>query len=153
MKKAVFLAMVLASVNELIQNSSQEEKDKVDFDKLHKAGKSGCILAQMTGNYDTNRANALVKKDLFVKTNNLESIITGSTWFPTGYLPTAVDHIVPAYDASGNIGEGVKSDYVLSAFEIFIMIKGANIKDLVDYIKGNLDTFEPTYDEVAVVVE
>lgn len=150
MKRADFLTLVLASVNFLKDNTTSKEKAKLG--KItNPFNPNKCILGQMTGNSETKRAkellsnifycdkkvvNELEKKGVKLYDVNFNSFGGGSPNVTENYLKAIV------IEPNENTLEAT------APFELFILMDGANTDDLVAYIKGEKETFEPTFSEV-----
>ncbi len=151
MKRVEFLALVLASVNFLKENATTEEKAKLGHVN-RPYNTNGCVLGQMVGSSESPRALELkqsliycdkvvfdrlcsegVKVDHATILNELE-----------GTSPRMTEACLEAYvtQPNNNTMQGA------SPFELFILMDGANTNDLVAYVKGEKETFEPTFAEV-----
>lgn len=146
MKRAEFLALVLASVNFLKANATAEEIAKLG-PVTHPNHTEGCILGQMTGHYDSDRAKEISEKILYtdhkkglelVNEKKLQLQVNPFTFF--GNSPRFTENCLEIFSL-----EPIENETPIAAFEKFICMDGANIADLVAYIKGEAETFEPTF--------
>ncbi len=138
MTKETFLPLVLASVLELKSNATTEEIGNLKFSTLRIDKEDGCILAQMTGErFNSERACELAKKTLSFSrklysdhSNRYESIFTDG----------AIDEVCLEI-----IVEEKAIYYYYSPFELFIMFENANVEELIKFLKGEIETFEPSF--------
>lgn len=146
MKKEVFLAMVLASVLEVKANSTAEEKAKLNYTTFNFSNMDNCILGQMTGNSETARANQITKKTLMFDRDILIKMKEDGVKFRENEYKYG-NHPDPQYLEEVLVGViEVETELAwYSPFEIFMLMKGANIKELFDFVKGDRETFEPTF--------
>lgn len=145
MKKADFLALVLSSVLFLKEKATKEEIESLTDTISYPGHKERCILGQMTGQYDTPRAKEISQKiitcdenkRLELRKNNID-YMEGSGMFGTS--PCYNEHFLETITT-----ETVGSQDKFAAFEVFILMNKANTNELIEFLKGKRETFEPTF--------
>lgn len=137
-KRKSFLADVEHEVKMLRRHATPEEKALLDFDEFDPNVPYRCIYGQMTGSCASPRAKELMDlscirvmdidedrvgkhgmEDIDMETFNVNGEYTGQTWKRSGYRSRAYEHI--------------------SALEGYIFTKGADVKSLMEYLKGESD--------------
>jgi len=124
MKKSEFLQAVKVEATHLREYATKTEKERLSFACLRPSNISSCIYGQLTGNCSSERAIELAPKIL----DTWESINIG----PSESIP---------YDNFKDLK--VEKGNYYTALEIYIMTKGSKRKKLIEFIKGETDTFNP----------
>lgn len=138
--KETFLKDVRTEVEGLKANATQEEISKLNIQFFNPDNKFACIYGQMTGNCSSKRAKELMDASCVRVTKlsdnvdektfdavadkingNYTSQTWGTTWFDGTYIRN-FDH--------------------LSMIELYIFLKGASPKNIMDYLKGEVETLE-----------
>jgi hypothetical protein len=135
-----FLQDVRTEVESLKANATQEEVGKLDIETFDPDSQKFCIYGQMTGNCSSKRAKQLMdascvrvtSSSSFIDNRSFDSVVakingdyTGQTW-----------------------GENDGANYYyrrfnyLSMIEMYIFLKGASPKNIMDYIKCDVETLE-----------
>lgn len=137
MEKQTFLAMVLASVLELKDNATNEEVARLDFATFNSASYNSCVLGQLTWNAHSDRAEELAEKSLRLNSFSIDKSFYVDNSYNNGlaspFKPSVLHHV----EEGGSF----------AAFEIFIMIHTSNVEDLFKFLKGEVDSFTPTYED------
>lgn len=144
MKKEVFLAIVLASVLELKAKATPEEIGNLNYNTLRPTSQIGCLLGQMTGNYENERALELAPKTVRVNSEiwdrlDKESAILNVSCTLWGGSPDYLEKVLECID------ENPTKEDAVSPIELFICFKGANTEDLFKFLKGETESFTPTF--------
>lgn len=132
MKKQELLDMVLVEANHLREYATKEEKDKLDFYCLDVNGSFSCIYGQMTGDCDSARACTLFNKvfstigDYYIDEEGGEVLNKGIFTF-----------------IEWDIEKDYNESKIFSPIEVYITLKGSKNRSLIQYIKGEIDTFKP----------
>ncbi len=136
--KEQFLQDVRTEVEGLKANATPYEISRLDLFTFDPDSKIDCIYGQMTGVCTSRRAkvlmdascvrvtsscNALNSKTFDEVSDQINGDYTGQTW----------------YEEWGNLYR--KYDY-LSMVEMYIFLKGASPKNIMDYLKGEVETLE-----------
>lgn len=129
--KKDFYQMVIEEAQHLREHATDEEKSKLDFDKLRVSSVVLCIYGQMTGVCNSPRAKELFSKtfeDIGMSCD--EDVRKGCTTFRE--LTNMMDV------------EAVDDEYAAwSPIEVYITLKGSKNENLIQYIKGETNVFKP----------
>lgn len=141
-KRANFLKDVRHEIEMLREHTTEAEKSKLDFHLFNPHFKSKCIYGQLTGSCESVRAKELMDK-CCIKVMNLKE-----SYF-LAYSPSVDDErfvINGKYDGQtwGNYFDGlfIRSYSYMSALEAYIFTDNCDAKDVMDYIKGEIDNLE-----------
>ena len=136
MKTVEFHKEVLKEATLLREHATKDQKDKLVFDQLDGADTCNCIYGQMTGNCYNQEARNLLSKCAKTIVDNLadseeqEDIVFNSAT-PVNFKAT-LEHTSMRNHRS-----------YFSAIEGYITVEGSKNDELISYIKGEIDTFEP----------
>ena len=140
--KEQFLQDVRTEVEALKANATKKEVEKLNIEHFNPDSKQDCIYGQMTGSCESVRAKELMDSACVRVTsstyfmgektfNNLSSYIngeyTGQTWTDNMYEDE--DRYIRKYS-------------YISMLEMYIFLKGASPKNIMDYLKGEVETLE-----------
>jgi len=136
--KEQFLADVRTEVESLKQNATPEEVARLNIEDFNPMNMSKCIYGQMTGSCENKRAKELMDKACVRVTRDdsrkfenksfdevagkINGEYTQQTWKPRGWHDRDYDY--------------------LSMVEAYIFLKGSSPKNIMDYLKGEVDTLE-----------
>lgn len=146
MKRSEFLEMVLANVVYLKENAIAKEIGKLG-EITHPNSRVGCILAQMTGYYNSDRAKEISQKIIYIDIAKVNEFILNNENFqltPVTLVSLDSPRFTELYLETLTT-EPIEFQIPLAAFEIFILMDGANTSDLVAFVKGRAETFVPTF--------
>lgn len=138
--KEQFLQDVRTEVEALKANATKEEIAKLDIEHFHPDSKQDCIYGQMTGSCESHRAKELMDSACVRVTN--------STFFMgTFTFDNLATHINGEYTGQTWEGESNDERYLrkfsyISMLEMYIFLKGASPKNIIDYLKGEVETLE-----------
>jgi hypothetical protein len=143
MKKEVFLAKVKEEANHLRNSLSDAQKAKMDYNKLKPSSPTLCLLGQVFGKHDSVESLAVLPKSVFngISIGYLESVFISRQQKPN----VKFDRIKLSDVKMDNLSH---STYL----ETFL-ICDANTEDLFKFVKGEIEEFEPEFNEVAEEVE
>ena len=137
--KEQFLQDVRTEVEALKANATQEEVKNLNIETFDPDSKIECIYGQMTGNCASKRAKALMDSACVRVTN--------STYFASEKtFKNLAEHINGAYEGQ-TWGDEWYDGYIrryayISMLEMYIFLKGASPKNIIDYLKGEVETLE-----------
>lgn len=138
MKKAEFLKDVVHEIEMLKLHATEEEKSRLDFDMFDPESVYRCIYGQLTGNCENKRAHTLMDKAC-KRVWNVQSAL--GTDILLGKNFKEVNNFI-----NGEYDEQMwgysRSFTHLSALEGYIALKGAKNKQIIQYIKGEIDTLK-----------
>lgn len=136
--KEQFLQDVRTEVEALKANATQEEIAKLNFETFNPMKMDRCIYGQMTGSCENKRAKELMDKACVRVTNK------DSRSFENRNFDDVVDKINGAYEQQTWVPTGWhERDYgYLSMVETYIFLSGSKPKNIMDYLKGNVETLE-----------
>lgn len=145
--KTQFLADVMHEINTLRTIATEKEIANLDFDSLNPIKTDTCIYGQLTGRCDSERAKELMDKAC-IRVMNLNAGV--EDFFKEGdFLKEESRHTFSKISALVN-GENKGQSWVnnwtrrnykyLSVLESYILLKGAKNKQVLEYIKGEIDT-------------
>lgn len=143
MKKEVFLAKVKEEANRLKNSLSDAQKAMIDYDKLKPSTSDSCLLGQVFGRHDSEESIAVLPKSIFtrISVDFFEAIFMNDLRRPNFKFENVEFFDVESHDVK-------PSTYL----EIFLMCN-TNTEDLIKFVKGEVETFEPEFNEVAEEVE
>ena len=128
------IKLVTSEAKALKAKSTQDERNRLDFDTFNPETRNGCIFGQMTGDCNSDRANALILK--------CAKRVYNSPDTPT----------INAIEESVLNGPPRKIDYGYRIYSYFSPIEKfigqripsqkENNKILIDYLKGETDTLK-----------
>lgn len=125
--KKDFHQMVLDEANHLRKHATDEEKSKLDFKILSVNSGERCIYGQMTGSCVSDRACELFQKTFRMIGSECQEIERKGCTTYTEWLIEEDNYY--------------KLDF--SPIEVYITLKGSKNKQLIQYIKGEINTFKP----------
>jgi hypothetical protein len=142
-KRKQFLQDVMHEIQSLRDNATPEEKDELDFDTFDYEEPRRCIYGQLTGDCASLRAKELMDAGC-IRVMDVQDGVDDIK---------EVDIEDEVFNINGkNRGQGWKCDRFskdwsrvythLSALEGYICTAGAKNKEIIDYIKGNINTLE-----------
>lgn len=124
MKKSEFLTLVKEEATHLRKKATNAEKRRLSYESLLPCHADFCLYGLMTGNCFSKRARRLTPKTLlFVG----ESSMGTNDKFPHDTFTT----LKP------------QAGLQFTPIEVYLLIKGSKSKKLINYIKGETETFEP----------
>jgi hypothetical protein len=134
-----FLQDVRTEVEALKANATQEEVGKLDIETFNPMKMDKCIYGQMTGSCENERAKKLMDKACVRVTNNKDS-----RTFENKNFDDVSDNINGVYKRQTWVPTGWhERDYgYLSMVETYIFLSGSNPKNIMDYLKGEVETLE-----------
>lgn len=129
----------MTEIESLKKHATKEEINKLDLETFHPEHESLCIYGQMTGNCKSKRAKVLMDKSCTrvwdVGCGELSLSLFGDTF-------TKVKSLING-EYTGQMWIGNHRNYsYLSALEGYIALKGANIKGIIQYLKGEIDSLK-----------
>lgn len=134
-----FLADVRTEVEGLKANATPYEIGKLDLETFNPDSQKNCIYGQMTGTCTSERAKVLMDASCVRVTSSCNALddktfdeiveqingdYTGQTWLN---------------NFSGGYNRRFK---YLSMLEMYIFLKGASPKNIMDYLQGEVETLE-----------
>lgn len=145
--KTQFLADVMQEINTLRTIATEKEKSNLNFDSLNAIYADKCIYGQLTGRCDSERAKKLMDKAC-IRVMNLNAGI--DDFFKEGnYLKEESRNTFSKISGLVN-GENKGQSWVkhwtkrnykyLSVLEAYILLKGAKNKQVIEYIKGEINS-------------
>lgn len=133
------VADVIIEANNIKKFANPKEIEKLNFDHLQPSHRKNCIYGQMTGDCFNMRAATLIEK-------------CTHRYFENGLIPVMSDQLVNMDRIAKNVnGTSVENfiharsqewDTHYSAIEAYILLQGANNKNLIEFIKGQGETLE-----------
>lgn len=143
MKKEVFLAKVKEEANQLRNSLSDTQKGMIDYDKLKPASPTLCLLGQIFGRHDSAESLAVLPKSVFngISIGYLESVFMSRQQKPN----VNFDRI--------KLSDVKMDNLTHSTYLETFLICDTNTEDLFKFVKGEVETFEPEFNEVAEEVE
>lgn len=138
--KEQFLQDVRTEVEVLKNNATQEEVANLNFETFRPKDANACIYGQMTGRCDTDRAKELMDKACVrVTTEDADAFTNKNFDEVTEYINGKYDGQTWKEDHSW--GSNRRYTY-LSMIEAYILMLGAKPKNIIDYLKGEVETLE-----------
>ncbi len=138
--KEQFLKNVVQEVNNIKKYATKSEINKLDFDNLIPDSHSRCIYGQMTGDCRSSRASNLIYKSCKSYIND-GGIITSKF---KDIQSNIVNNIPGVKNLKSFKNNRLKKGYYnihtieyYSSLETYLFHKGAKIKHIIDYLKGN----------------
>ena len=119
MKKKEFLEMVMTEIETIKERATPEEIGKLDFESLRVQTPKLCIYGQMTGHCQSERANEISHKV---------------------FAHIAIDENFN--QLSFTKWEKHVSGKHVTSLEVYITMKGAKNKQVIQYLKGEINTLK-----------
>ena len=139
MKKLDFLAKVKEEVAKLKSVLTAEETAKLDYLKFKPFNSDLCLLGQLTDNAYSDRAKEILPKD-----------VRAAFSIPQIYgFFGAPDDFRIGFDDIKFRELNENEEFNITALELFLMLD-SNSEDVFKYLKGEIEAFEPNFNEVAV---
>lgn len=139
MKKLDFLAKVKEEVAKLKSVLTAEETAKLDYSKLKPFTSDLCLLGQLTDNAYSDRAKEILPKD-----------VRAAFSIPQIYgFFGAPDDFRIGFDDIKFRELNENEEFNITALELFLMLD-SNSEDVFKFLKGEIEAFEPIFNEVAV---
>ena len=150
MKKEDFLKAVEHEVKTLKKLATKEELKNLNLGNFNPQIPEKCIYGQMTGHCASKRAKVLMDNACIIVTNINEDEDDGGTDKLEDKSYSSIKKFINGKntgqgwkDKGGNtdIFSGTSRNYRhLSALEAYICLKGAKIKNIVSFLKGESET-------------
>ena len=148
MLKADFLKSVLHEVNMLKKHATKEEISKLNFTKFDPSNLRNCIYGQMSGSCENERAKELMdlscERVVHAEKGGKKLGLVGDGWFSTRTNETFSDineFINGAYESQMWNSDRRNYEYY-SCLETYILLKGAKIKEIFLFLKGESKNLE-----------
>jgi hypothetical protein len=138
--KETFLQDVRIEVEGLKANATQEEISKLNIEYFDADSKFGCIYGQMTGTCSSARAKELMDKSC-VRVTKFSDNVDDKTF---DVVAKKINGKYTSQTWEKTWGNGIYSRNFnhLSMIELYIFLKGASPKNIMDYLKGEVETLE-----------
>ncbi len=144
MKKVDFLKDVMHEIDALKKNATKKELARLDFDAFDFSTVRDCIYGQMTGNCASARAKRLMDKSC-VRVMCLDD---GVRELKERTFTEISDLINGSNEGQGWVDDGGHFSFSgssrnfrhLSVLEAYIMLKGSKNKQIIQYLKGEIET-------------
>lgn len=147
MDKAHFFALVVDSLVSLKENANPKDLAKLNFETLNPNRRDSCILGQMYGEFGWDDAREVAPKTLAIQASLFKNkkkycnVLEADFW---SEIASFKENTIEMYV---ELPTTLDVELKYSAFEHFILIEGANIKEVIEFLKGERDTFEPHIEE------
>lgn len=136
MKKKEFFELVKHEAEQVRRRATPEEKARLDYATLQVLDCKNCLRGQLCGGdgpgYLSERAEELMPQYIEVDVEVPLSLLFGLYNGNRGLLNFREFSLQNGY-----------ADCLLNPLEIYILLKGAKNRRLVEYLKGKRETFEP----------
>lgn len=149
MKKQDFLSAVEHEVRSLKEHATESELKNLNFDTLNYDDMEQCIYGQMTGDCSSVRAKELMDKSCIIVTNDKfvgANTIGGETYAELKTFINGKNEGQGWNDDGGRKGTilfaGSRNFRHLSALEAYICLKEAKKKNIVNFLRGDVDTLK-----------
>jgi len=143
MKKKDFIADVMHEIDMLKKHATKAELNNLDFDMFDYDHQDNCIYGQITGSCASPRAKILMDKAC-IRVMNIKSerYLTGAKLL-AGKTFSKIKHQINRDNTSQTWNESGRRNYShLSALEGYITLKGAKNKQIIQYLRGEIDTLK-----------
>lgn len=127
MKLEEFLAVVKQEAVLVKVSATQAQKDLINLDTFNPVYDEHCLFGQMTGSADSDRAKALLPKNV-----NLKFEVSQEESIKLPKLRFGFDRL--KFNSEGRL--------LMTHLEAFLMCDG-NGRELLRFVKGEIDSFEP----------
>jgi hypothetical protein len=145
MKHVDFLAKVKEEVAKLKSVLTAEQTAKLDYSKFDPHVSELCLLGQIFGRYDNEDSVKALPKDIWVGVQNFNIMEMLMLNRQTRWAFERFDFSETKED---NKATATKMTYL----EVFLTCR-TNSEDVFKYLKGEIEAFEPSFNEVAEEVE
>lgn len=139
--KKRFLNSVLKEVKALKQHATQEEIANLRMDEFNPFDTHSCIYGQLTGSCDSFRAKELMELSCVKVISNCELEIDED--YRANFRDIADTHyfeknVNQTWDLISDNGDNkfYRDFEFLSALELYIALRGANIKGIMKFLRG-----------------
>lgn len=133
-----FLEEVMAEIEAIKTNATEEEKSRLDLLTFNPKHPRRCIYGQMTGDCRTVRATELILKGCKrYMYNDFNNYPNPDITLERNFIP--VKKVSNGTTVNWDMALGGDLIY-LSSLETYIVTPYANNKDILAYIKGEIDT-------------
>ncbi len=146
-KRINFLKDVKHEIDALKANATKDELAQLDIDTFNYRTQSSCIYGQLTGNCESNRAKELMN----VSCKRVMHLVPKEDVWTGAGVDTITNSDIDdeTFTINGEYKEeltwanGRTGRYkYLSALEGYICTRGAKNKEIISYMKGEIDTLE-----------
>lgn len=136
MKLEDFLATVKQEAMLVKVSATPEQKDLINLDTFNPVYDTACLFGQMTGHADSDEAKALLPKNVSIS-------------FQMSYLESLrLNMIRFSFD---RLNFNTETPPHCTHLEAFLMLN-SNGRELLRFVKGDIDTFEPFVDDKTVQI-
>lgn len=140
--KEEFLADVMHEIDMLKKHATQKEKNNLDFSEFNPMYPNSCIYGQLTGACDSKRAKSLMNKSC-IRVMHLKSGVVELLGKPFSKIKHKINgkYTKQTWDPE-NTTWGERCYQYLSSLEGYISLSNAKNKQIIKYIKGEIDTLK-----------
>ena len=146
-RKSEFLKDVLHEIKTIRDNATKSEIENLE-DALDGSSKRGCVYGQLTGSCTSHRAKELMDKACIrvvhyriggKRLGLISSLFehrTNETFLDIRKFING-ENESQMWDSNGD-----RNFEYYSALEVYILLKGANLNGVLEYLKGNINTLK-----------